>query len=324
MRRFLCAFSLLILFFLLPLQAGGPNAVLPEGVVVKWDSSLPVRFLIDQGTLGFFPNEVGANMVRMGFQKWEDVGTGTIFFQDDGFFPTDITLSNYAPFLDEERTDNPIIFDTNGQITDDLLGSGARQVVAGFTSIPSFDTNTNLFISGFLVLNGVLTVFTGEATTRQLVTHEIGHLIGLDHTQAGHSLGQDMIPGTNQFVPVMYPFLLPSGPQDPLRDDSAWLSWLYPEADFRAGTGTITGKILRRTGGPFLGANVVAVQVDGAGMESVEEVVSVVSDFLLSNDGSYELPGLPPGDYVVFIEALDTQFTGGSSVGPYLGNYLLD
>ena len=87
MRRFLCAFSLLILFFLSPLQAGGPNAVLPEGVVVKWDSSLPVRFLIDQGTLGFFPNKVGANMVRMGFQKWEDVGTGTIFSRMTDFFP---------------------------------------------------------------------------------------------------------------------------------------------------------------------------------------------------------------------------------------------
>ena len=37
----------------------------------------------------------------------------------------------------------------------------------------------------------------------------------------------------------------------------------------------------------------------------------------MTNDGSYELPGLTPGDYVVFIEPLDTQFTGGKGVGPY-------
>ncbi len=161
-----------------------------------------------------------------------------------------------------------------------------------------------------------------DATTRQLVTHEIGHIAGLDHTQAGHGLAQDILMVNHQFVPIMYPFLLDSGPQDPLRDDSAWLSWLYPEADFPTSTGTITGKIFRRTGGPFLGANVVAVQVDGTGKESLDEVVSVVSDFLITNDGSYELPGLIPGDYVVFIEPLDTEFTNGSGIGPYVHRFV--
>ena len=43
----------------------------------------------------------------------------------------------------------------------------------------------------------------------------------------------------------------------------------------------------------------------------------MVSDFLVTDDGSYQLPGLPPGSYVVFIEPLDPEFTEGSSVGPY-------
>ena len=119
----------------------------------------------------------------------------------------------------------------------------------------------------------------------------------------------------------MFPFTVTGGTDKPIRDDIAWLSWLYPEQDFQASTGTISGRILRRSGGAFLGANVVATRVsqnEQEGLvESLGEVVSAVSDFLLTDDGSYELPGLQPGDYVVFIEPLDSRFLGGSSVGPF-------
>jgi hypothetical protein len=99
------------------------------------------------------------------------------------------------------------------------------------------------------------------------------------------------------------------------------LSWLYSSTDFAVTTGKIMGKVLRRTGLPLLGGNVVAVQVtrlsEGGLVESRQELVSVVSDFRMTGDGQYEIPGLTPGEYVVFLEPLDPSFVEASGVGPY-------
>lgn len=313
-----CRILLLFFFVVSLLFAGGPTTVVTNGVIAKWDTTAPVPFIIDLGPLGIITNEEGTEMVRTAFQTWEDLSTASITFSDQGFLAMDITDSEEGlAFLEEGHPDNPIIFDNDGKLTAALLGAGTQGTVAGFTSLPTVDFDSNQYVSGFLVVNGALATLSPLETTRQLITHEIGHLIGLDHTQAGHELAQDPILSNNQFVPVMYPILLNEGPQAPTRDDIAWLSWLYPEPGFADSTGTITGKVLRRTGGPFQGANVVAVQVDSGLSESLQEVVSVVSDFLVIQDGSFELPGLTPGDYFVFIEPLGTQFTGGKGIGPF-------
>jgi hypothetical protein len=110
-------------------------------------------------------------------------------------------------------------------------------------------------------------------------------------------------------------------PNKPIADDIAWLSWLYPEPQFRSTTGTIKGRVFRRSGGPFQGANVVAapaiLQPDGSYAESRENIISVVSDFLALNTGVFELPGLAPGAYFVFIDPLREDFVEGSGVGPF-------
>ena len=148
--------------------------------------------------------------------------------------------------------------------------------------------------------------------------HEVGHLIGLDHTQAGQQFFFNS--GQFGFVPIMFPFIT-RGATILRRDDQAWVSWLYPAPDFATQTGTISGSIRRRPGGAFGGANVVAVPVTApapaGGLTEGIDQVSAVSDFLLLGDGGYVLPGLPTGDYVVFIEPLNSSFTEGSGVGPF-------
>ena len=74
--------------------------------------------------------------------------------------------------------------------------------------------------------------------------------------------------------------------------------------------------MLRRCLGPTLNANVVAARAEtrqGNAVHSREVFVTSVSDFLLQEDGSFEIPGLPPGDYYVYIEPVDNRFTGGSA-----------
>ncbi len=206
-----------------------------------------------------------------------------------------------------------IIFDHDGQITEDIFGAGSSSNVLGFASAVRLDSQGKTFDYAFAVLNGPNSTDVLFAPT---ILHELGHLIGLDHTQTGFEFAESVTSADNTSVPVMYPILQWQGTRVLLRDDIAWVSWLYPTPEFRTTTGTITGKVLRASGAPLLGANVVAVQVQDLG-ESRNERVSVVSDFLVNSDGSFEIPGLTPGNYYVFVEPIDPGFIMGSSVGPY-------
>jgi len=311
-------FVCLVMFSLL--FAGGPRAVL-NNQALKWNVSnpdtFPVRYVIDNGPLGEnLSRDQGAALVRQSFQKWEDVSTSTMSFLDSGFLDMDIGVENYESFVftGQPRPENSVIFDSDGSIIDDQFGMDAKESVLGFATVPFADVETLEFLSGWMVLNGTLASETGLFP--RVMAHEIGHLIGLDHTQINLPLAFNSNATDDLLVPLMFPFALPNGPVAPIRDDMSWVSWLYPSQNFQSSTGTIQGNIMRRTGDVFQGANVVAVQVDGAGQESQEEVVSVVSSFL-GTDGSYEIPGLTPGFYAVFIEPLNPLFVAESGVGPF-------
>ena len=313
-------FTLFILWLLMPLLiAGGPRTLLPGGRVFRWNPGQPVKYLMDRDLSD--PEWAGvADIVRDAFSKWEEISTASLQIENPGpgFLDEDVTVSNFGAITNLPRPENPIVFDADGSIIDSLLGAEASNTVLGFAGIRASNSQALNYIYGFALLNGLQ---TEQAERFASVTlHEIGHLLGLDHTQAGRAMAGGIL-ADNKLVPVMYPFAQLFGPSAPLRDDVAWFSWLYPEEEFGATTRTIKGTISRPTGTPVEGANVVAVQVSlGANesvLESSEEMVSVVSDFLITGDGSYELPGLLPGQYAVFIEPLNPAFVGGSSVGPF-------
>ena len=155
-------------------------------------------------------------------------------------------------------------------------------------------------------------------------------------------------------LPTMFPILLDEAEMTtPATDDIAGLSALYPETvndlangkvPFATTTGTITGRILFSDGATQAQSfNVIARQVDNPGTLGLDEskikAVSSVSGFLFTADngnpivpypgispslngsrdktliGYYEIPGLPPGNYTVEVEAIDGSFTAGSGVG---------
>jgi hypothetical protein len=175
--------------------------------------------------------------------------------------------------------------------------------------------------------------------------HEFGHFSGLDHAQVNWECGFAAC-GTDNLagLPTMFPFLV-SAQQGTLSiDDIAWISKLYPAAGgagFNATHGTITGTIYFSDGeSPAQLVNVVARRVDapGGADESRTTAASGVSgnrfrffhgnpitqpdpDFFgpfrsenPSHMGFYEIP-LPPGDYMIHVESIQPEFTGGSSVG---------
>ncbi|HLV00847.1 MAG TPA: hypothetical protein VKZ59_06250, partial [Acidobacteriota bacterium] len=302
------------------LYSGGPDFVRAGGEVLKWQE--PVALMLDQGPLGNLTNTQAIQLVLNAVQSWEEVETSTISFSIEGSLNEDINFNNYKMFLGGQNPGvNPVIFDHDGKIIDDFLGTNSSSSVLGFAGVRILDPENLAFRSGWAVLNGKR---ASQGTFPQVVTHELGHMIGLDHSQGliTNTAGCSRFPPSGQFcdfIPMMYPLIFQAGPTRPIRDDIAWISWLYPTPEFSQQTGTIKGQIFRRTGSPLFNANVVAVKVEDSAngpAQSNEEYVSVVSDFLLTEDGSYEIPGLVPGKYVVFVEPVHSSFVDGSGVGP--------
>jgi hypothetical protein len=190
--------------------------------------------------------------------------------------------------------------------TDTRSVSGGENVVT-FTDPAPFDTGVcdkDKFIACTLVtyieegtITGVVVAFNpykrhsslGLAGTHDIgliMMHEMGHVLGLDHTFVRDSVmlseaEQEPLPG----APAMFPVRRLS------EDDLSTLAVLYPLAT--PGPSPVAG-VVKRDSTAVAGVRVVAI--DGKGR--------VVSGSVTGDDGSYRLLA-PPGDYTVAAEPAD-------------------
>ncbi len=154
-------------------------------------------------------------------------------------------------------------------------------------------------------MNGSIGI--SDATWTVVLAHEIGHFFGLDHSQLDSTQGL----ASNNYV-LMYPIAYRSL-QTLHEDDTAAVTALYPTANVGSTYGQLNGTFTTAGGTPIRGANLWVRET------STAKVYSVVSDFLTQGNGYFRLY-LPPGTYTLNAESIATNFTGGSSVGPYAGS----
>src|SRR5262249_5771948 len=135
---------------------------------------------------------------------------------------------------------------------------------------------------------------------QSVLTHEIGHLLGLDHSAMVSS--------------VMVPFGVTSqlDQRTLAYDDIAGITELYPKPS-TVGVGQIGG-VVRAGGTPVLGAHVVALSNAGTALVST----------LSQPDGSYVLRFLPEGTYKIFAEPLDLPVTKDNVGGGFYANTRAD
>jgi hypothetical protein len=308
-----------------PLVVGGPAvgtrpAFGLDGQPFTWDSSkMPISYRVDPGpmaaTLGgtiVIDHATGLQRLQNMFGVWQDVSTAHVSFTNAGallpagsYTSGDLkTAQQYNDVIGscKSGTQSPVIFDADGKL---MASLGLSAGVIGFDTGCALDTTTGRILSSAIILNGTFQDGINNAPNYALtanefdeaITHEIGHFLGLDHSQINLTLflqgsypcDTDNLAG----LPLMFPVLFCQARKDaglPVLspDDLAWISSFYPNANTVNNYGTISGTIYFSDGtSPVQGANVIARLVDDPSTsedESRRIAVSAVSGYLFTGN----------------------------------------
>ncbi len=256
-------------------------------VTNRWSPSRAgagIPFVVNAGSFPFPETEV-VRIAQRGFNDWGAVPSAFISFEYEGTAQLEVSGNDNR---------NLIFYDATGE----LIGAPEGTGVIAFARI--INNDDGLITDVDIVFNGRDHQFSIEEnnTPEDLVdlqgvmTHEIGHLLGLDHSP---------LVGEPVDRPTMYPYNTASAPREERSlepDDFAGITALYPVEGL---TGGVRGQVLSADG-PAFGVHVVAYQADTDVFVASSLSGSAGEQKGPDGDGRYEILGLPPGDYHIAIE----------------------
>jgi hypothetical protein len=259
----------------------------PNGPLVqlKWASnSFPIVWHLNPVQS---PNVTGSRtqleVFTASFASWQNISTASVSFAQGAD-----TAASVRP-----APDNVNLITTNTTSADLTPG------VLGLTT-PFFNPSTgqiveaDIFFSSTVPFSTNTTSVSGSYDLQAVATHEIGHLLGLDHSA--------LISAT-MFWSVANGIIYPKNLS---ADDIAGVSILYPSSLFAA-KGKISGTVRTTANAPIYAAIVVAVNSKGI------PVASGITD----PSGNYAIEGLDPDNYTVYADALDGNPIGIANVSGY-------
>jgi matrixin/carboxypeptidase family protein len=237
------------------------------------------------------------DVVRQSFQAWASTSTASIGFSEgaatdasakaayDGInlVTTNVSASDWAAFglgSSVLAFTSTSWFDTGGDGIFDVLG---RPV-----SFPGQIMEGDILFNPAVAFSTDAIVPSDKIDFQSVLTHEIGHFLGLDHTP---------IVSSTMFWTLLSGL---SYPRTPSTDDMAGVSTIYPNAAFTL-KGTLSGTVRTTASVPVYGAVVVAVNSGG------QPVASAITD----PNGQYTIAGLEAGSYFLYAEPLDEPTSAG-------------
>jgi len=223
-------------------------------VPVSWNSSaFPLRYAIDRRVVSVRPDM--QDVISRAFAEWTAIPDANLSFASDG-------VVDAKPGKDGQNSIT---------LADDLFQN--QHFLAVTTNW--YDDSGHLAEADIQIDSGVM---NGTCDVQQLVAHEVGHLLGLDHSGVLSS--------------VMYPFVGKVGVPSLDSDETIAISELYPKP--HAAGATLSGRVSGDSG-PIFAAQVVALNPNG------EPVATALTD----QQGNFSIDGVPPGTYRLYAEPLD-------------------
>ncbi len=251
--------------------------------------SWPLRFTISQNGVPNITDGSDLDAVRASFQTWAAIPAADITFADNG-----TTSSRYANATDGI---NLVSFeDDQFPFSYGVLAVAAKTLKIDQTTLEAQIIDADIVVNPDFVNDieynlgaGYDNINAGYFDIQSVVTHEIGHILGLLHTGVVSS--------------TMF-FTLGQGIQvrSLEQDDKSWAGYRYPrQPEYNAAYGSVSGNITYGYGGqPVAGALVYAIN------STANDSVHAYSDA----KGDYLVPGLIPGSYNIYIEPLDGDVNG--------------
>lgn len=273
-----------------------------QAVFEKFDlTALPDKtvtfFVSTSGPISYTPNDSFPSVleqIRNATQVWNAVASSDLRVAFGGL---------QAAGTNQSVPTGEVIFDP--ELPPGLLALAGHQVSTNGGATAADGTQFVPIVESFIYLNDNLTPqpgqpnpegYTGPSYSElffAVLVHEIGHCIGLQHTYTSATMSTAVSRATNRARPLD-------------ADDIAGVSLLYPAGGFPAGYGSISGQVTMGGGQGVHMASVVAILPNG----------SAVSN-LTNPDGTYEIDGLPPGNYWVYVHPLPSTANIISPLDPH-------
>lgn len=272
------------------------SAYLPLGtnvngasVLTRW-TSMPIRYFVTNRAASDVSAAQFQAATAASFASWSQVPTTAMSASFAGF-------TGAEPVRDDGAT---------------VIGFQAHEELERTLGVTTFtlDRTTGALVEVDIFLNSTFAwsvAPAGESNkfdTQSILTHEVGHLIGLGHSLLGETVlrpegGRRVVAKRSVMFPIAYAVgtILDRTLQD---DDVAAVSATYPTGKFLNSTGSIAGKVTLNGTGIF-GAHVVALNT---------KTGQTVGSFSLNAQGQFSMDGLEPGVYVVRVEPIDDADTG--------------
>ena len=267
---------ILILGFLPVNRAHGYSHILANNmgrlVMTHWTNHNVKFYLNNQGChdVDFAALQRKANAVA---QTWSVVSSATVTVEFVG-------TTKALPSALTNRSDgiNVLYFDNTNRIIPPNSG------ILGITYVAY--NNDGTIEDTDIILNDAewnLAQQNADGTTmlQALLTHEMGHALGLDHSTLNEP---------PNIQPSLYPYF--AGGESTLEvDDKAGISCVYPGSSFDEEYGTVKGKVTAGNQGIF-GGNVVLTDENAD-----HKTVAAFSGMETITGGEYTIKGIPSGKY---------------------------
>lgn len=249
---------------------------------VKWPG-FPVTWVLvpTQGS-NITGSRTLSQVANSSFGTWDAVTTATIAFTRGA----DATSRPYA-------IDGVNIVKTNMTPSEWAAAALGIEDALAITGTLPLDLTGEIFDADIAFNPNPPNLFSTDTTTpsthfdfEAILTHEIGHFLGLDHSAI---LAATMFPSVGEGV--SFPRVLSS-------DDIAGVSSIYPTTSYLT-KGSISGTVRLTSNASVFGAIVVAVNSNG------QPAAHGVSD----TKGNFTIYGLDPGNYTIYAEPMDAPFS---------------